>query len=213
MPVTITHGYTDLATFKAYMGIAVSTLDDQLSMAINAASRSIDNYCQRRFWLDASAVARTYVPQTLTSIEFDDDIGDASSVIIKTDASGDGSFETTWAASDYELLPVNAAFAFPEAEPWTAIRAVGTKTFPWLVNTWLTRLDRVQITAKWGWPAVPDAVTQSCLIKAARLFHRKDSPQGIAGFGEFGPVRLTRSEDADVVGLLNPYRRTPVLVA
>lgn len=211
--VTINHGYTDLTTFKAYMGISVSTYDTQGDMAVNSASRSIDNYCQRRFWLDGSAVARTFIPQTLTRIEFDDDIGDSASVIIKTDASGDGSFETTWAAGDYQLLPVNAAYAFPEAEPWTSVRAVGSKTFPWLVNTWLTRLDRVQITAKWGWPAVPDAVTQACLIKAARLFHRKDSPQGIAGFGDFGPVRLSRSEDSDVTGLLDPYRRVPVLVA
>jgi len=210
--VTINHGYCDSATIKAYLGISVSTYDTQLDEAVNAASRSIDNYCQRRFWLDGTTAARTFVPQTLNQIKFDDDIGDSASVIVKTDASGDGTFETTWVASDYQLLPVNAAFAFPEAEPWTGMRAVGTKTFPWLVNTWLTRLDRVQVTAKWGWPAVPDAVAQACLIKASRLFHRKDSPQGIAGFGDFGPVRLSRSEDADVVSLLGPYRKMPVLV-
>lgn len=213
MPVTITHGYTDLTTMKAYLGIAVSTLDDQLSMAINAASRSIDNYCQRRFWVDGQAVARTFTPKSLTGVDLAADISSVSGLIVKTDAGGDGTFETTWAASDYELLPVGAATAFPEAEPWTAIRAVGSRTFPAWGSTWLTRLDRVQVTALWGWPAVPDAVTQACLIKASRLFHRKDSPQGIAGFGEFGPVRLSRGEDQDVMGLLDPYRRVPVLVA
>lgn len=211
--MAITNGYTTLVLIKAYLGITVSTYDTQLESAVNAASRTIDNYCQRKFWLDPTAVARTFVPQTLTHIEFDADIGDAASVVLKTDASGDGVYETTWVASDYQLLPVGAATAFPEAEPWTEIRAVGTKTFPWLVNTWLTRLDRVQITAKWGWPAVPDSVSQACLIKAARLFHRKDSPQGIAGFGDFGPVRLAKGEDADVMSLLNAYRRVPVLVA
>jgi len=205
--------YSDLTTLKSYLGISVSTYDFQLTAALNAASRSIDNFCQRRFWLDATAQPRTFVPMGLTHLEFDDDIGSLTDLVIKTDASGDGTFETTWSAADYQLLPVNAAYAFPESEPWTEVRAVGTKTFPWLVNTWLTRLDRVQITAKWGWPAVPDAVVQACLIKAARLFHRKDSPQGIAGFGDFGPVRISRYEDADVVGLLNPYRRVPVLVA
>jgi hypothetical protein len=211
--MALTNAYTDLTTFKAYMGISGSTLDTQLTMALNAASRSIDNYCQRKFWLDATAVARTFQPASLSFIELDGDIGSLTDLVIKSGASGDGTFSTTWAAADYQLYPVNAPYAFPEAEPWTAIRAVGTKTFPWLVNTWLTHLDRVQVTAKWGWPAVPDAVTQACLIKAARLFGRKDSPQGIAGFGDFGPVRITRGEDADVVGLLNPYRRIPVLVA
>jgi hypothetical protein len=209
----VTNGYTSLTLIKAYLGISVSTYDTQLEMAVNAASRSIDNYCQRRFWLDTNAVARTFIPRYLNELDFGDDIGTTTDLVVKTDASGDGTFETTLAATDYQLLPVNAAYAFPEAEPWTGLRAVGTKTFPWLVNTWLTRLDRVQITARWGWPAVPDAVSQAAVIKASRLFHRKDSPQGIAGYGDFGPVRLTRGEDADVCLLLNPYRRTPVLVA
>lgn len=211
--MTIVNGYTDQATLKSYLGIQVSTYDTLLDMAVNAASRSIDNYCQRRFWLDQSAVARTFVPDSLTCVEFSDDLGDSASVILKTDASGDGTFETTWLATDYQLLPQNAQSALPEAQPWTSMRAVGTKTFPWLVDTFLTRLDRVQITAKWGWPAVPNAVTQACLIKAARLFHRKDSPQGIAGFGDFGPVRLSRLEDGDVMSLLDSYRKFGALVA
>lgn len=211
--MTISNGYTDLSTFKAYMGITVSTYDAQLESAVNAASRLIDGYCQRRFWLDSQVGTQTFVPQSLLELEIDDDIGSTSGFILRTDASGDGTFETTWSASDYQLTPVNAAHASPEAKPWTGIRAVGTKTFPWLVNTWLTRLDRVQITALWGWPAVPADVSQACLIKASRLFRRKDSPEGIAGYGDFGPVRLSRSEDPDVVALLAPYRKSPVLVA
>lgn len=194
------------------MGAPTTPGDEVMEAAINAASRAVDNYCQRRFWLDGSLVARTFIPQSLTLLEFGDDIGSTSGLILATDASGDGSFETTWAAGDYQLLPVNAPYAWPEAKPWTEVRAVGSKTFPWLVNTWLTRLDRVQITAKWGWPAVPDAVGYACRIKAARLVSRKDSPQGVLGFGDFGPVRLSRSEDADVMGLLDAYRKMPVLV-
>jgi hypothetical protein len=204
--------YCESAMLRDYLGINAPRDEWMITGAIKAASRSIDNYCQRRFWLDPTPVARTFIPQTLTSIEFDDDIGSTTGLVIKTDASGDGVYETTWVAADYQLLPVNAANAFPEAEPWTAIRAVGTKTFPWLVNTWLTRLDRVQITASWGWPAVPDAVVQACLIKASKFFGRKDSPQGIAGFGDFGPVRLSSRDDPDVMMLLSPYRRVPVLV-
>jgi len=131
--------------------------------------------------------------------------------VVATDPSGRGVFDTVWASTDFQLLPYNAA-AGPEPEPWTALRAVGTKTFPWLLNTWLTRLDRVQITAKWGWPAVPADVTQACLIKAARLFHRKESIQGIAGVSDFGPVRLSKGEDSDVLLLLGPYVAMPVLV-
>ncbi len=210
--MTITHGYTDNSTLTAYLGTVATGSSTQVDMAINAASRAIDEHCNRRFWLDTNAVARTFVPDGLIFLDLNEDIGDSTTVVIKTDTSGDGTFETTWASTDFQLLPQNAAYASPEAKPWTQIRAVGTRTFPWLVNTWLTRLDRVQVTAKWGWPAVPDAVTQACIIKAARLFLRKSSLQGIAAFNEFGPVRLSRAEDGDVLGLLDGYRRTPVLV-
>lgn len=203
----LTNAYTDLATVKSYLGVAVSTYDTQLTMAVNAASRSIDNYCHRRFWLDPTPVARTFAVTGPLELELDNDgIGDTAGLVVKTDPAGDGTYGTTWAAGDYQLLPVNAAYASPEPQPWTAIQAVGIRIFPTYVTGYLRRVDRVQITARWGWPAVPDAVVQACLIKASSLFHRKDSPQGIAGFGDFGPVRLTSREDADVVKLLDPYR-------
>ncbi len=211
--MTITHGYTDNSTLTAYLGTVAAASSTQVDMAINAASRAIDSYCQRRFWLDPTAVARTFVPCDMYSIDVDD-IGSTTNFAIATDGGGDGTFETAWSASDYQLLDANAPYEFPEAKPWTKIRAVGTKTFPWLYRQgiYLRRDDRVQVTAKWGWPAVPDAVTQACIIKAARLFLRKSSLQGIAAFDAFGPVRLSRAEDGDVLGLLEEYRRQPVLM-
>lgn len=211
--VGVTHAYCTFDELSGYLGTTASGSDGQKQMAINAASRTIDSYCQRRFWLDPTAVARTFVPCDMYSIDVDD-IGSSTSLTVATDGGGDGTFETTWAASDYQLLDANAPYEFPEAKPWTKIRAVGTKTFPWLYRQgiYLRRDDRVQVTAKWGWPAVPDAVTQACIIKAARLFLRKNSLQGIAAFDAFGPVRLSRGEDSDVMGLLEEYRRRPVLM-
>ncbi len=211
--VGVTHAYCTFDELSAYLGTTASASDAQIQMAINAASRTIDSYCQRRFWLDPTAVARTFVPCDMYSIDVDD-IGSSTSLTVATDGGGDGTFETTWAASDYQLLDANAPYEFPEAKPWTKIRAVGTKTFPWLYRQgiYLRRDDRVQVTAKWGWPAVPDSVAQACTIKAARLFLRKNSLQGIAAFDAFGPVRLSRGEDSDVMGLLEEYRRRPVLM-
>lgn len=196
--------YTTLAALKSYLGISVATYDAQLTSALNAASRAIDNYCGRRFWLDGSLTTRTFTATDPTLLDIPDGIGTTAGLVVKTDTAADGTFTTTWGAGDYQLLPVNAPHAFPEAEPWTQIQAVGALTFP---TGTATRTQRVQVTAKWGWPAVPDPVIQACLIKASRLFHRKDSPQGVAGFGDFGPVRLSRSEDGDVEALLDPYRR------
>ncbi|MDX2921298.1 hypothetical protein PV370_25695, partial [Streptomyces sp. NE06-03C] len=62
----------------------------------------------------------------------------------------------------------------------------------------------VQVTARWGWPAVPDEIVQATLIQAARLYKRKDSPEGVTGSAEWGVVRLSR-RDPDVWALIEHY--------
>jgi hypothetical protein len=55
-------------------------------------------------------------------------------------------------------------------------------------------------------------VISATLIKAARLYMRKDAVNGIAGYGDFGPVRLSKGEDSDVISLLFGYQYSPILV-
>jgi hypothetical protein len=221
--VTTNTNYVDLASFRSYVGLASDTSHDtQLTLASAAASRAIDSYCRRHFYQDSVATARVFIPQTLLDLRMDQyaqggDISSRTNLTVVTNPAGNGNFLTapdavTWASTDFELLPENNDVAFAEPRPWTALRAVGTKTFPWLVNTWLTHLHRVQITALWGWVQVPDAVTEAAYIKSARLFFRKDSPSGIAGVTDYGPVRISRAADPDIVELLTDYRRVPVLV-
>ncbi len=62
----------------------------------------------------------------------------------------------------------------------------------------------IQVTARWGWPVVPPEITEATLLLAARLFKRKDSPGGVASFGDFGPVRISNI-DVDVTNLLAPF--------
>ena len=212
--------YIDLPTMKSYLGITNSSNDTLIATAITSASRAVDRYCQRRFWLDPTPVARTFEPTYLIEITLPtgNDIGSTDGFGVVTDPAGNGLFTGPTAIQwnfpgDIQLLPTNAPTDPPEPKPWTGMRAVGTKTFPWLVNTWLTHLDRIQITARWGWPEIPADVVSATLMKAARLYHRKDSPQGIAGYGEFGPVRLSKTQDGDVCDMLDGYRAMPVMVA
>lgn len=208
--------YALLADFNAYHPGSTSN-STLAALSLDTASRMIDRYCHRKFWLDTNATARTFEPQDLYLLNLAShayaDIGSTSGLVIKTDSAGDGTFETTWQTTDYELLPYNAAYEAPEAEPWTAIRAIGSQTFPLLVAAALTRRDRVQITAKWGWPAVPSAVQQACLIQASRLFARSKSPDGVAGFGDSFALRVSSQMDPDVIDLLKDYRRATALVA
>jgi hypothetical protein len=154
-------------------------------------------------------VARTFEATSSCTVEFGRS-GDLTAVavpVVETDAAGDGTFETTWTASDYQLLP----FSRPDGWPYTSIQAIGGLRFPHPTGS--GRSDRVRITGVWGWAAVPTSVKQACLMKAAKLFMRHQSPGGIAGGGDFGPIRISRFEDPDVVDLLDPYRRVTVLVA
>ena len=46
---------------------------------------------------------------------------------------------------------------------------------------------------------------QAHIMQAARLWDRRNTPNGIGGFGDFGAVRISRL-DPDVAELLAPYR-------
>lgn len=61
--------------------------------------------------------------------------------------------------------------------------------------------ERCSLPAEW----TPN-VRLACLMHAARLYKRKNSPEGVAGFGEFGTVRVSRF-DPDVEDLLSPFFR------
>ncbi|MCZ7413042.1 phage gp6-like head-tail connector protein [Streptomyces sp. WMMC897] len=187
--------YADLAAFRSSLNMADddTSADDLLNAALGAAARGIDTACGRRFYLDADATARTYVPAARLTPEegggwrlLVDDIG-AADITVETGSSG------SWTAvDDVETRPDNALAA---GRPITALWA------PY----WPCGLgQRVRVTARWGWPAVPEEVEQAALIQAARLYKRKDSPEGVTGSAEWGVVRLSR-RDPDVWALIEHF--------
>lgn len=198
----ITNGYCSRDEAKQELQIATtSTSDDNLvDIVVEAVSRWIDSECGRNFYQSA-AQTRTYVATNRYLLDVDD-IALNSGITIKSDPSGNGTFPTTWQATDFQLLPQNAPFEKGEPWPWTQIRAVGTQTFPLPYTALLARRDRVQVTATFGWPATPMKIKQACILMSARQFKRRSSPEGVAGFGDLGAVRVTR-EDVDVLAMIH----------
>jgi len=202
--MTIANGYLTLAALKASASFSTVKTDHDadIERAVEAASRSVDRYCSRRFYLDGSASARylTCRPGEVYSLPTPD-IGSVTGLTVKTDDDWDGTYENTWTKDlrsgsyGFMLEPTNAA---AEGLPFTRLHAV--------VSIFPTVPQGVEVTAKWGWPAVPTDVTQATLILATRLLMRKDTPFGVMGTQETGYVTLPRI-DPDVRGLLNPYRR------
>jgi hypothetical protein len=194
--------YVALSELKSALGITVSTDDDFLNLAIDSAEQSINDLCGRKFTADGSASARTYRAQPYLCVT--DDISTLTGLVIKTDTAADGTFDTTWASTDYQVEPLNNLL---KTTPRSVnnLRAVGSYTFP----VYGDGLASVEVTAKWGWPAVPDSIKQATLMLSSRLYGRKASPMGVIGVGDFGPVRISRS-DPDIAHLLMDYRRAGV---
>lgn len=187
--------YATVAELKGWIGnVNDASEDTRLTLALDAASEAIDDYCNRRFTTDAVASSRIFHPYRDGTLWLDD-VAETASLVVKTDEDADGVYETTWAASDYAVEPANA---LATGRPVSHLLAVGSRAFP------PGPRHRVQVSAKWGWPATPRKVKQACLILAARLWKRKDAVDGLAGNPEFGQLRLARV-DPDVATLLDPF--------
>ena len=203
--MAITNGYSTRNQIKAALRIGTAdTIDDDLiDNCAGAASRLIDGYCNRKFWSVGSATSRVYTAEDDYYCSIDDIAGTA--LTLKTSSLADGVFDVTWTVTDYQLEPLNGNL---DGLTWSydKIRAVGDYLFP-NVNANYGSQAVVQVTATFGWPSIPEPVTQATIIQASRLFKRYDSPLGVAGFGDMGAIRVSRALDPDVAQLVEPYRR------
>ena len=201
----ITNGYATRNQTKAALRIGTAdTIDDDLiDNCVGAASRLIDGYCNRRFWQSGTAEARVFQAEDSFYCSIDDIAGTA--ITLKTSSFADGNFDVTWTRSDYQLEPLNGNL---DGLTWSydKIRAVGDYLFP-TVNANYGEQALVQVTAIFGWPSVPEPVTQATIIQASRIFKRYDSPLGVVGFGDLGQIRVSRYLDPDMAQLVEPYRR------
>lgn len=186
--------YTDLPTLKDALNIQDDSRDALLTVSLASACRSIDKFCGRRFYRDDAPSARIYRPQRRVTWDRDgqlmlvDDIADTAGLVVESGTVGN------WTAiTDYETSPDNA---LADGEPIT-----GLLRLAWWFGGYGLRL---RVTAPWGWPAVPDNVVQASQIQAARLFRRKDSPEGVLGSADWGAIRVSRL-DPDVQALLADF--------
>jgi hypothetical protein len=199
--VSLVNAYTTMADVKAALRIpSADTVDDlMLTSAINAASRQIDGECDRVFY--SQSAVRVYVPESSILVNTDD----VQTVTKLETSSGDG-FTVTIPATDFQLEPLNGlAGGIPG--PFTRIRATGAFLFP-VFSQRSVNLDEatVRVTGTFGWPTIPDAIKQAALLLSIRIFKRLDSPLAVAGFGDLGAIRVSRT-DPDVMAMIAPYVR------
>lgn len=195
--------YGDVTQLKNTLSLSGTQFADiDLEIALESASRAIDEMCERRFYTTTSDEVRYFSPRSYSYV----DAGDVISITtLKTDEGGDGVFEQTWTANtDYVLEPLNASL---DSRPYTLVtrHPLSSYYFP------ADYPRSVQVTGKFGWSSVPPEIEQATTILAAQLVQRaRMAPFGIVGVGidQTSAVRLARV-DPQVAALIGPYIRAP----
>jgi len=194
--MAIVNGYCTLAEVKSALRLTDNADDGLLEKAIESASRRIDGYCGRFFYKTSSASINIY-PINEYLLRMPEDLA-TSTVTIKIDTAANGTYATTLVQGvDYILEPTNAAL---RGYPYVHARMVGGATFPLYVTP---SFPTVQVTAQWGWNAVPSDVSQACVLLSMRQFARLNAALGVVGFADM--ALQVRAVDPDVRDLLNQY--------
>lgn len=201
--------YVDKDDLKAYIGLTGTAQDDNIDTAIDSASRLIDSICGRKFSQDESVVVKTFTPKS--SIYLDTpDISTTTGLIVKVDDNDDGTFETTLTLNtDYIVEPTNPRVikitgGTTYYEPYNKITILDTRSSerfdPSIKNN-------VQVTAKFGYSAIPEDIKTATLIQALRYFKRKDTPFNTYGDINTGVSELFSRLDPDVQTILKGHKK------
>lgn len=188
--------YITSTELKTELKITDSTDDAWVALVVTAASRAVDRHTRRQFGKLDTPTARVCGPASYR-LELDrwvvpiPDLMTSTGLLVELDGV---------AVTDAELEPFDAA---DEGRPWTRLAlAEGSSV------TWPTRGRRVDVTATWGWSAVPTTVKTATMLQAQRFYARRDSPYGVAGSPDLGSeLRLLAKVDADVAVMLTDYVR------
>ena len=144
------NAYADVTSLKSagVLNIQRTTYDTRLRELLERVSRLIDRYCNRHFYV--LATARKFDGDGGTNLNVQDLISITS---VKTDDDRDRVFETTWAATDYLLYPPNADPTTPWGRPYSRV-VIDTEAGNESVFT--AGMQTVEINGKWGYREITE---------------------------------------------------------
>lgn len=178
---------------KNYMRNETVAVDDApYSLAAAGAEESVNGYCQRQFVVaGGAATARLFMaPRSPSEVLR---IHDCTTI---TAVSDNG---TALAGTDWRAEPLNGLGWDGLAVPFEQLRRVS--------GYWFLPVGTatVSVTATWGWATIPSKVKMAALIIGKDIVKQRDINSGVAGFGEFGAVRVR--QNAIAMGMLDGFRR------
>lgn len=198
--MAISDAYANVEDYRAIKGLKGSERDEEIKDGLLAWSRWIDRDLSRPagFNRDAAVVARYFYGRDKAYLDVDE-IAATTGLLIKIDEDQDGSFadETALVATDYELWPLNAGVG-PEPAPWRRI----------VLPSWSTKGSfpsgsKVEVTAIWGWPAVPPMIRELVveleaiwLVQSQRATQRMNEMDQVVGMSPLGQSLVNRAREA-----------------
>lgn len=222
----VVNGYMTVDELKAVLRDSTPTWNDAYAIAINSASREIDQYCDDQFYTDPAGPTARVFKSTHRRHLRTPSIATAAGLMVEIDDDNDGTFETTLDPSEYQLAPTDRDPGWP----YRWIELLGTRSFPgtgwgpyyglgygpgygygyggpsWAMEPWRQGARaRIRVTALWGWPQVPAQVRQACQMLAIDQFKSKDLTGAAAG--TIGIATGPFSGQRDIVsrvGAMNP---------
>lgn len=227
--------YVTAEEYKAAKGKVAAGQDLAITMQLTGVARYIDAKLNKPYGFGKDSVA---TPRILTPVDDDRslldgrgriggygsldhrslfdgrnlfadeeyEIASAVGLEIRVDLNRVGNFVglTPFSATDYQLKPLNAALR-PEPRPYTNIY------IPWWSTAYRwSSLAPVQVTAIWGWPAVPKAI-QMVNIELTAIW-REESSRATNRFTDLGDFLSNSRESRDMVNsLMLPYGNGPAV--
>ena len=153
--------YASVSEYKTRVDKTATTDDAAIFAQLKSVSRYIDQRCRRAdgFNQATAAVTRKYDGNGRSRVWLNDDIATTSGLIVKCDLNGDYDY-----ADADETLAVDTHF-------WIGPDNAGTtKPFEWLevaplpangvLSVWPAQRRAIEVTALYGWPAVPEAIKE-----------------------------------------------------
>lgn len=176
--------YITVAQLKSYMGISDSNTaqDTALASRIQGSSAGINRFCHRQFGRAESATIRSFVPDRL-GIDTHDFWATPVSVTPYMGLTAG----TAWDVSTLVLEPLNGVVDQVPGWPYRRL----CYPYGWLGAGLVSYagISTVQVSAKWGWAAIPEDVITANLMLASMDVAAKGAPFGVAGFGDYA-VRI-----------------------
>lgn len=201
--------YATLADCRSWLGVFDNVDDTELNMARVAAQDAVSAWCGANFDLVASPSARVFAPVNRYALDLSavgSTVGSTTGLAVAVDDDDDGTFEVAWLASDWQVEPLNSTGSGGLAWPGTHLRAVGD--YRWPVGG--SGRARVQVTARWGWPAVPTGVKMATIMLTVAWHQRRATMTGRSGVDGFFAAAIT--DDKAVQDLLAPYRAGTTMI-